>query len=71
MKSDGSLATLGQILYRLVELRGIDPRSFMRQVGLDPEMFRDPKARLPVRLLDAAFLRAASLIPDPEYSGPT
>lgn len=68
MKSDGSLATLGQILYRLVELRGIDPRSFMRQVGLDPEMFRDPKARLPVRLLDAAFLRAASLIPDPAFA---
>jgi AraC-like DNA-binding protein len=64
MKSDGSLAPLGQILYRLVELHGIDPRSFMMQVGLDPEMFRDPKARLPVRLLDAAFLRAASLIPD-------
>ncbi len=36
MKSDGSLAPLGQILYRLVELHGIDPRSFMMQVGLDP-----------------------------------
>jgi AraC-like DNA-binding protein len=67
IKSDGSLAPLGQILYRLVELHGIDPRSFMMQVGLDPDVFRDPKARLPVRLLDAAFLRAASLIPDPAF----
>lgn len=68
MKSDGSLAPLGQVLYRLVELHRIDPRSFMSQVGIDPEILRDPHARLPIRTVDAAYTKAALLITDPAFA---
>lgn len=68
MKSDGFLAPLGQVFYRLVELHGIDPQDFMKQVGIDTERFRDPRARLPVRLGDAAFNLATLLIPDPAFA---
>ena len=67
MKSDGALAPLGQVLFRLVDLHGIDPQGFMREVGIDPAVFRDPKARLPVRAVDAAFTKAAFLILDPAF----
>jgi len=67
-KSDSFLATVGLAMTRLVELHGIDPDSFMKQVGLNPETFRDPKARLPVRVVDAVFTRAAFLIPDPAFA---
>jgi AraC-like DNA-binding protein len=39
----------------------------MREVGIDPAVFRDPKARLPVRAVDAAFTKAAFLILDPAF----
>ena len=68
MKSDGFLATMGQVFYRLVELNGINPQGFMQQVGIDTEVFRDPKARLPIRLGDAAFTLAESLISDPAFA---
>lgn len=68
MKSDGALASLGQILYRLVELHGIDARRFVSQIGIDPEVLRDPKARVPIRAADAAFAKAAYLIPDPAFA---
>jgi hypothetical protein len=67
MKSDGSIAPLSQVLYRLVEARGLDPKGFMRRAGLDADIFRDPKARVPVRLVDQAFTLATSLIPDPAF----
>ncbi len=67
MKSDGSIAPLSQVLYRLVEARGLDPKGFMRRAGLDVDIFRDPKARVPVRLVDQAFMLATSLIPDPAF----
>jgi len=68
MKSESFLASMGLVVERLVELHGIDPDGFMKQVGLDPKLFRDPKARLPVQVADAVLKRAAFLIPDPAFA---
>ena len=68
MKSETFLATLGLVAMRLVELHGIDPDGFMKQVGLDPKAFRDPKVRLPVQFADVVFTRASFLISDPAFA---
>ncbi len=57
-----------QLLARLVELYGFDARELLRDFGADPALLFDPKARLPARLGDAAFQRAAALIPDPAFA---
>ncbi len=68
MKSDSFLASTGLVLERLVEVHGIDPQQFMRQVGINPATVRDAKARISSRLADAAFEKAAALIPDPAFA---
>lgn len=68
MKTDSFLATGGQIAVRLFELHGIDSRQFLREVGIDPSMMRDPKARIPSRFADVAFEKAAALIDDPAFA---
>lgn len=68
MKPDSFLATIGQIAVRLVELHGIDPQQFMRIVGIDPVTIRDPKARIPSRIADLTFEKAAALIADPAFA---
>lgn len=68
MKSDSFLASIGQIVLRLVELHGIDPQQFQRIVGLDPILMRDPKARIPSRIADVTFEKAAALISDPAFA---
>jgi len=67
-KTDGTLASMGQVLFRLVQIHGIDPQGFMKAVGINPDSFRDPTARFPMRLLDDAFSQAAFLIPDPAFA---
>ena len=51
-KTDGTLASMGQVLYRLIEIHGIDAQGFMKAVGINPDVFRDPTARVPERLLE-------------------
>jgi hypothetical protein len=63
-----SLASLWLIVLRLVELHGIDPRQFRQEVGVPAETLRDVNARLPSRLVDIAFAKAAALIPDPAFA---
>jgi AraC-like DNA-binding protein len=61
------LATNGLVLARLVERYSIEPLAFMRAVGIDASLFRDPEARIPSQLADAALARAIALIPDPAF----
>lgn len=68
MKTDSFIATMGLVVGRLVELYGIDSKGFMHQVGLEAEVFRDPKARLPVRIVDLALTQASFLIQDPAFA---
>ena len=58
-KPESSLATIWLIMFRLVELHGIDPQRFMRELGMAPETFRDVTARLPSHLGDTAFEKAS------------
>jgi AraC-like DNA-binding protein len=67
-KPESTLATVWVMVLRLVELHGIDRRSFMRELGVPPETLRDVDARLPSRLADLAFTKAAARIPDPAFA---
>jgi AraC-like DNA-binding protein len=67
-KPESSLATIWLIMFRLVELHGIDPQRFMRELGVAPETFRDVTARLPSHLGDAAFEKASVQISDPAFA---
>ena len=68
LKTESTLATAWLMLLRLVELHGIDPQQFLRELGVRPEILRDVQARLPSRLVDLAFAKAAALIPDPAFA---
>ena len=62
------LATMGQVFVRVVEMHGINARNLLLEVGVDPETLRDPSARIPSRVTDVAFAKAAALIPDPAFA---
>lgn len=68
MANETFLATFGLIGLRLIEKHGIDPQGFARQVGIATIEGPQAKARLPSTLLDHAFDKAASLIPDPAFA---
>lgn len=68
MASDTFLATFGLVGLRLIELHGIEPQQFARQLGIDSIVVPDAKTRLPTDLLDMAFARATSQIPDPAFA---
>lgn len=68
MQTESTLATLWLMVLRLVELHGIDPQRFMAELGVAPETLRDVRARLPSRLADLAFERAAARIADPAFA---
>jgi AraC-like DNA-binding protein len=67
MTNETILATGGLVVMRLLELYGIDPQRFLQQIGVDPSLLRDPKARIPTRLADIGFMKMVSLIPDPAF----
>lgn len=67
-KPEATLATIWLILSRLVELHGIDPQRFLRELGVAPETLRDVTARLPAHLADVAVEKASAQIPDPAFA---
>lgn len=68
MAAETFLASFGLIGLRLVEIHGIDPQGFARQVGIASTELPDARTRLPSALLDTAFTRAAEIIPDPAFA---
>jgi len=68
MASETFLATFGLIGLRLVELHGIDAKSFARQINIPSIEIADPNARVSIRVVDTAFERAAQLISDPAFA---
>ncbi len=60
-----ALATVGQIVWRLLELRGLDAKALFEAVGVDPEVLRDPGARLSATVWDDLVRRAVALTHDP------
>lgn len=65
---DTTLASVWLIVLRLVERHGLDAEQFTQELGLSPASLRDVRARLPSRLADIAFSRAAARIPDPAFA---
>jgi AraC-like DNA-binding protein len=63
-----SLATVGQIAWRLLEMHRIDPAPLFAQQGIDAGILQEPNARIPVARWDAIVRRAAQLDPGPGFA---
>ncbi|WP_319240145.1 AraC family transcriptional regulator [uncultured Propionivibrio sp.] len=63
-----TLATLWQIILRLIEKQGLDAEQFSRELGISAEVLRDPTARLPSRLTDRAFAKAEAVLANPAFA---
>ena len=63
-----SLATVGQILWRLLEMHGIDARALFRRHGVAAADIRDPNARFPSDKWDPIACEAAARIPDAGFA---
>lgn len=68
MASTTFLATFGLIGLRLIELYGIEPCRFARQLGVKSIVVPDTKTRLSTDLIDAAFASAIAQIPDHAFA---
>jgi hypothetical protein len=68
LKPESTLATLWLIVLRLIKLHGIEPQQFLRSWVCCPETLRDVQARIPSRLADLAFAKAAAQINDPAFA---
>src|SRR6185436_7333413 len=62
-----ALATLGQIVARVLEMYGLDARAMFKRHGIDPALLSDPNARIPSRTWGSLVRDAASQIPDPAF----
>ena len=64
---DPTLASLGQIVWRLIERHGLAPEPLFRAAGIDPEIIHDPHARI-ARPNGGALMRALTeRIGDPAF----
>ena len=68
LKQQSTLATVWLIILRLLELYDVEPQQFLREIGVHPDTLRDVRARLPSRLADVAFTKAAARITDPAFA---
>lgn len=64
---DYSMATLWQIIVKLLELHGLDARRMLVLIGVSPETLKDNHARLPSHLYDGLFQKASERITDPSW----
>jgi AraC-like DNA-binding protein len=66
--SQTSLATAGQIAWRLLELHGLDAAALFKEQGIGLDVLRDPNARISSHKWDALTRRAAELSPRPGFA---
>jgi len=64
---DANLATIAQIIWRLIEQHGLDPEPLFREAGVSAQSIRDPHARLDLPKGQALLRTAASRIADPAF----
>ena len=62
-----SLATLGQIVARVLEMYGLDAPAMFARHGIDPALLANPNARIPSRTWSSLARDAAAHIPDPAF----
>lgn len=63
-----SLATVWLMMLRLFEREGLAPDALIAGLGITREQLAEPGARVPSRLADVIFARAAAQIPDPAFA---
>jgi AraC-like DNA-binding protein len=64
---DATLATTGQILWRLIEHHGLAPEPLFRAAGIDPKIISDPHAHIDRPQSDLLIRTLAARIPDPAF----
>ena len=64
---DETLASLGQIVWRLIERHDLAPEQLFRAAGIDPEIIHDPHARVSRRKSDALLRVLTGRIADPAF----
>jgi AraC-like DNA-binding protein len=64
---DATLATTGQILWRLIEHHGLAPEPLFRAAGIDPKIIHDPRAHIDRPKGDRLIRALAAQIPDPAF----
>jgi len=62
-----TLATIGQIIARLLEMHGLDAAALLREQGIDARAIADPGLRIQTAQWDAVVRRAAPQIDDPAF----
>lgn len=65
--NDATLATVGQICWRLIEHHDLAPEPLFRAAGVDPQIIRDPHARMARPKSDALMRTLAARIADPAF----
>lgn len=63
-----TLATVWQVIIRLMELHGLDSRRLLIEAGVDPETPRKVNARIPAKLDDVVFQLAMRQISAPAWA---
>ena len=64
---DATLATTGQILWRLIEHQGLPPEPLFRAAGIDPKIISDPRAHIARPQSNLLIRTLAARIPDPAF----
>ena len=66
MKNE-TLASIGQIVWRLIERHDLAPEPFFRAAGIDPKIIHDPHAYIPRPKSDALMRALAERIANPAF----
>jgi AraC-like DNA-binding protein len=64
---DATLATTGQIIWRLIEHHGLAPERLFRTAGIDPKIIHDPRAHIARPKSDLLIRALAAQIPNPTF----
>jgi AraC-like DNA-binding protein len=64
---DATLASTGQIVWRLIERHDLAPEPLFRAAGIDPAIIHDPHAHIARPNSDALMQALAERIPDPAF----
>lgn len=59
------LATVTNILWKLIDANGHDPETLYRDAGIDPDLLNKPGARIPYARVNRIWARATEIIDDP------
>ena len=67
MQHFSHLATATNILWKLIEANAHDPEVLYRNVGIDPDLPKNPGARVPYVLVNQLWANTSEIIDDPLF----